>query len=312
MRQQTFPIFPQANKMGGSQSTRRITIDNTDPSAVIKVSDDVVKRMQGASEKTGQVSNTNISPTLNISDDSEVPVVLTSPRLSGFLPAMTSLRILQEKEAEIEALDDYWRKRIEKMKEDHKLINQTLDEEFNNAKNEIRDLFHHVPGKYQSPPCQVEKDIISKCYHDNPKKVLVCAKELQQFAACLDQERDAIPSEFQTTKYKKKTCGYQGEKNHPLSPSGRDSNPDLSVTGKPDINELGTWIECPQAWVKSCPKLDSNKLNVHLIAHTHDDVGWLKTVDQYYYGSHTLTQRAGVQYILDSVIQELKNDPQKR
>lgn len=55
-----------------------------------------------------------------------------------------------------------------------------------------------------------------------------------------------------------------------------------------------------------------NKLNVHLVPHTHDDVGWLKTVDQYYYGSRSGIQKAGVQYILDSVIQSLLNDPEKR
>lgn len=46
--------------------------------------------------------------------------------------------------------------------------------------------------------------------------------------------------------------------------------------------------------------------------HTHDDVGWLKTVDQYYYGSRSTIQKAGVQYILDSVVQALLKDPAKK
>ncbi|KAK2580291.1 hypothetical protein KPH14_012534 [Odynerus spinipes] len=63
---------------------------------------------------------------------------------------------------------------------------------------------------------------------------------------------------------------------------------------------------------KSCPEIQPNKLNIHLVAHTHDDVGWLKTVDQYYFGSRSKIQKAGVQYILDSVIQALLNNPDRR
>ncbi|KAH8402521.1 hypothetical protein KR222_002400, partial [Zaprionus bogoriensis] len=63
---------------------------------------------------------------------------------------------------------------------------------------------------------------------------------------------------------------------------------------------------------QSCHPTKPNMLNVHLVAHTHDDVGWLKTVDQYYYGSETKIQKAGVQYIIDSVVQSLLRDPEKR
>jgi hypothetical protein len=41
-------------------------------------------------------------------------------------------------------------------------------------------------------------------------------------------------------------------------------------------------------------------LNVHIIPHTHDDVGWVKTVDEYFAG-----QDPSVALILDSVITEL-------
>jgi len=61
-----------------------------------------------------------------------------------------------------------------------------------------------------------------------------------------------------------------------------------------------------------CTPPDPAKLNVHLVPHTHDDVGWLKTVDQYYYGTNSQHQRAGVQYILDSVVEELIRDKERR
>eukprot|EP00118_Oscarella_pearsei_P014340 m.122439 g.122439 ORF g.122439 m.122439 type:complete len:993 (+) comp37781_c0_seq1:117-3095(+) len=48
----------------------------------------------------------------------------------------------------------------------------------------------------------------------------------------------------------------------------------------------------------------SDKLNVHVVPHTHDDTGWQVTVDQYYYQE--------VQYIIDTVVEELQKDPSRR
>jgi alpha-mannosidase len=54
------------------------------------------------------------------------------------------------------------------------------------------------------------------------------------------------------------------------------------------------------------------KLNVHLVPHSHDDVGWLKTIDQYYVGSNNSIQGACVENVLDSVVESLLRDPNRK
>ncbi|GJP55162.1 hypothetical protein CLOM_g14142 [Closterium sp. NIES-68] len=46
------------------------------------------------------------------------------------------------------------------------------------------------------------------------------------------------------------------------------------------------------------------KLNIHLVAHSHDDLGWLKTIDQYYDDT--------VQYIIETVIDQLSDNPDRK
>ena len=50
-------------------------------------------------------------------------------------------------------------------------------------------------------------------------------------------------------------------------------------------------------------------MKVHLIPHSHDEVVWVKTFEEYYYGINMYD--SGVQHIMDSYIFSLLEDPAK-
>ncbi|KAL3617629.1 hypothetical protein CASFOL_037950 [Castilleja foliolosa] len=71
-------------------------------------------------------------------------------------------------------------------------------------------------------------------------------------------------------------------------------------------------VECKYMVYNTSGGIVPGKLNVHLVPHTHDDVGWLKTVDQYYVGSNNSIQGACVQNVLDSLILALLSDKNRK
>ncbi|XP_063898600.1 lysosomal alpha-mannosidase [Helicoverpa armigera] len=75
------------------------------------------------------------------------------------------------------------------------------------------------------------------------------------------------------------------------------------------ISSVKSKIECGY---KQCPQTRDGALNVHLIPHSHMDAGWVKTFDEYYYGTKTSVSTANVQLIYHSVLSELLHDKRRK
>ena len=58
--------------------------------------------------------------------------------------------------------------------------------------------------------------------------------------------------------------------------------------------------------------LHSNYIIVHLVPHSHDDVGWLKTPEQYFFGMRQDIQRACVRDTITTTMEQLAKDPSRK
>ncbi|KAH0537776.1 MICOS complex subunit MIC25 [Cotesia glomerata] len=220
--------------MGSSQSARKLTIDNEegiiqistdlverlarnskDKSVSADVAGDVKSskpsRTDSASSQQSYADdNLKSSPKAAPSVIPPVPAPVTPMRslptrkeslpksdYSGQLYSdytLTAMKVLHQKEDELQAQDHYWRERLQKIHGQYEKINRVFQDEYNRAKEQIA----NAPGNKNVniditvAPCSDKKKKVLECYQENPRQILKCASVVEEFSNCVDKCRANI------------------------------------------------------------------------------------------------------------------------
>ncbi|CAH0547319.1 unnamed protein product [Brassicogethes aeneus] len=167
--------------MGGNPSkTRKLSVENDDPTNVIRVSEDVVGRIKG-----GQSAREQPAPAQNTWGN--VPQAAPAP-LYLHEPSITTIQLRQENVESLKKNDQYWAERIKKMEANHQKINKVLDDEYGKALKEL-DGNQTARKIISELPCLDAKNAVLKCYKENDKEPMNCSQVVKDFQECVDKKR---------------------------------------------------------------------------------------------------------------------------
>ncbi|XP_072026809.1 MICOS complex subunit mic25-a-like [Amphiura filiformis] len=152
--------------MGGASSseTRKITVEQDAETGMVKISEDVLKRMIGEEAPR------------------KVPQQHTPERRTSEVPDEVWHERLRQVEAE-------WRERLERAERKNASLQQLTQDEFKKASEEVEAKF--MKFRY-NPVCQNLQDDLAKCYSDNPGRTLNCSQQVREFNHCVEQARTSI------------------------------------------------------------------------------------------------------------------------
>lgn len=118
-------------------------------------------------------------------------------------PSLTAMQVRNEKEAELRANDEYWRKRLQQTEINLKQTNAVMEKEYNETISNVKKLFETAPSTFKPAPCETYRARLIACYKAFPGQTLECTKEVTDFTACVDQNR----VDFLDSKYRAATAG---------------------------------------------------------------------------------------------------------
>ncbi|CAD6208458.1 GSCOCG00003470001-RA-CDS [Cotesia congregata] len=200
--------------MGSSQSARKLTIDNEE--GIIQISTDLVERLarnskdKSVSADAAGDSSPKAAPSVIPPVPAPVTPMRSLPTRKESLPkseysgqlysdyTLTAMKVLHQKEDELQAQDHYWRERLQKIHGQYEKINRVFQDEYNRAKEQIA----NAPGKILCnknvniditvAPCSDKKKKVLECYQENPRQILKCASVVEEFSSCVDKCRANI------------------------------------------------------------------------------------------------------------------------
>ncbi|XP_011502099.1 PREDICTED: MICOS complex subunit mic25-a-like [Ceratosolen solmsi marchali] len=172
--------------MGSSQSTHKFTIVNDSIDNIVRISDDVAKRLyQNHVEYSNKANEPN-----NIVPGHVPTTKLQNDEVYYPLYTLTALEVLQQNQIQLENQETYWINRLNELKKNHEMIDNQLVNEFKKAKN----IFEYKMAKIKnsSQMCLKYEESLKDCYSKNQNKILNCSVELTNYAKCVNECREKV------------------------------------------------------------------------------------------------------------------------
>ncbi|XP_003747367.1 MICOS complex subunit MIC25 [Galendromus occidentalis] len=157
--------------MGGSQSTRRVTIINETSPDIITISDDVAQRLknQASAQPMNAASATPSRP---------------APAAAGY-PSYSEMSGRSHQQ-DMEKLDQEWRGRLDDLANQNKQLYKLATDKFTGSVAEVHQKY--VGDRHQAV-CQNTQNAVMQCYRKNQKKPLECSREVVAFQNCVSATR---------------------------------------------------------------------------------------------------------------------------